>query len=93
VSASRLRIFKRTLSVEIFSRRRVTRSVRLTIAAGVRVSCTFEGTTQAPRALSFPIVAKQQAWRPPTRRDGTRLKKIPAPVWSRDLSLDRALGW
>ncbi len=37
----------------------ITRSVSLTMAAGARVSCTFENTTQAPRDLYFPIVAKQ----------------------------------
>ena len=44
---------------QTFSGNLTTRSVSLTMAPGERVSCTFENTTQAPRDLYFPIVAKQ----------------------------------
>jgi len=44
---------------QTFSGNLTTRSVSLTMTPGERVSCTFENTTQAPRDLYFPIVAKQ----------------------------------
>lgn len=37
----------------------VTRSIDLTLAPGERIHCMFENTTQAPRVLYFPIMAKQ----------------------------------